>query len=363
MKRSSALQSPDGRLQVPYSEVTHACLTPSIHALLQYLLLFDYDTVTRHTAYFTGYAVSHDIASHLPGHWFPVEQTGIHPSAHRMLQKVGIRLTRRCRYPYLSHARLFAFDLGFVPPLIGRCPYALLSDGPLGISQNMQTSSAEYQRQISRSHTLQGHLEQILFGPTAVFGWGNNAQCREFYMTEENHCDIFHNKPVHVQSLHALWKQAGIPQREFVKHVFNIDRHDIDLLNSRRVMFCTQPIVRDGILTTTEYLTLLKSIFAHYDTSQLLLKLHPRDDFDYRKYFPDVAVYDKKVNMQLLVLLGADVERAATICSSSVNSFPENVEVDWYGTSIHPKLKAWFGEAVPPYRKHNLVSIDPATLG
>ncbi len=355
--------SPQGSDAVPYGDVTHVCMTPSIHALLQYMLLFDYDTVAHHTAYFTGYAVSHDIASRLPGVWFSVKQTGTRRSLSRITDKIAIRATRCFRYPFLRHAHIYAFDVGFVPPLIGHHSYALLSDGPLGISQNMQESSAEYIRQKRRGRSLQGRLEEILFGPVAVKGWGNNTQCKEFYMTEENQCVVFRDKPVHVESLQSLWKRAEPETRSFVKYVFDVDETDITLLNSRPYMFCTQPMVKDGILSEQEYLAILRPIFEKYGTDQLLLKLHPRDDFDYRCHFPEVAIYDKKVNMQLLVLLGANVRCAATICSSSVNSFPQEVQVDWYGTDFHPKLKAWFGSAVPPMRPYNQVAIPAAVLG
>lgn len=350
---------PNGASPVPYSNITHACMTPSIHALLQYLLLFDYDTVANHTAYFTGYAVSQAIASRLPGVWFPVRQTGNRQSLSRVFSKIAIRATSHLRYPFLRNAHIFAFDVGFVPPLIGNRPYALLSDGPLGITQNMQTTSAEYIRQQHRSHSIQGRLEEMFFGPVAVRGWGNNPQCREFYMTEENQCVVFRDKPVHVNSLRSLWEHAEPATHHYIKHIFDVDDSDIAILNSRPYIFCTQPMVKDGILSEKEYLAILNPIFEHYGTSKLLLKLHPRDDFDYQHYFPEVTVYSKKVNMQLLVLLGANVERASTICSSSVNSFPPEVQVDWYGTDFHPKLKAWFGSAVPPARPYNQITFSP----
>lgn len=345
--------SADGCFSVRYGDITHACMTGSIHALLQYLLLFDYDTVTRHTCYFLGYAVSPEVSAHLPAVIFATKQTGTVFTPSRWLDKIHIRLSRNCKYPFLRKAEIYAFDVGFVPPLIGHRDYALLSDGPLGITQNMQETSAEYIRQIKKKHSLQGKLEELLYGPVAVFGWGNNPQCKAFYMTEENQCAVFGQKPVYIQSLRQMWDSASADTRALVMRVYGVGTEDIELLNSKRFMFLTQPFVRDRIMTESEYIELLHKVFSHYDTSQMLLKLHPRDTFDYRRYFPEVTVYDKKVNMQLLVLLGANVERAITVCSSSVNSFPETVEVDWFGVDWHPKLRAWFGEMIPPYRKYN----------
>lgn len=350
------IRSEDGNLSVSYNEVRHACMTGSIHGLLQYLLLFDYETVAHHTCYFLGYGVKPQVAKHLPAVYFSTKQTGTVLTPSRWVDKIRIRLTKNFKYPFLRRAKIFAIDLGFVTPLIGHRNYYLLSDGPLGLSQNMNLASAEYQRQIRKHKTIQGRLEELLYGPTAVFAWGNNDQCREFYLTEQNDSAVIGDKPVHIKSLQEMWKDASDQQRCFVKKVFEITDEDIRLLSSRKYMFLTQPMLRDRILTEREYLDILEQIFSHYDMSQLLLKLHPRDNFNYHRYFPDVAIYDKNVNMQLLVLLGTQVERAITICSSSVNSFPENVEVDWFGVEIHPKLKSFFGEMVPPYRKYNQMS-------
>ena len=349
-------------IQPPYDNITHVCLTPSIHALLQYLLLFDYDTTAHHTAYFTGYAVSKEIASRLPGVWIPFEQTSDKQSLDRMFDKFRLRLARHTRYSFLLKAKLFAFDVGFVPPLIGHSPYALLSDGPLGLAQNTQSDSIDFQRQQHRRKTLSGRIEQLLFGPVALNRWGNNEQCRELYLTEKNDTPVLQGKKVNIASLRELWDKASNESKNFVKSVFDVSNEDISILNSRRFMFCTQPMVGDGILTHEEYLAILKPLFESYGTQNLLLKLHPRDTFDYQRYFPEVAVYGKKVNMQLLVLLGANVERAITICSSAVNSFPESVAVDWYGTDFHPKLHAWFGTMVPPYRAYEQKTISPSAI-
>jgi len=343
----------DTHKSISYRDITHVCMTPSLYALLQYLLLFDYDTVAHHTFYFTGYAVSEDIASRLPGKWISIEQTAGKKSVLRVIKKWHLHLVSRFRYPFIQKAQIFAFDVGFVSSLIGNRPYALLSDGPLGITQNMQSNSAEYLRQQKKKQSLQGRIEEFLYGPVAVCGWGNNSQCQAFYLTEKNDAIVFQDKPLYIASLQQLWKNASPELKEYVKYVFDVTKEDVQILSSKKVMFLTQPMVKDGILTEEEYLEVLNTIFSHYDQSQLLLKLHPRDNFDYKTHFPQVTVYEKKVNMQLLVLLGTNVERAVTICSSSINSFPESVEADWFGVDLHPKLKAWFGEMVPPFRQYN----------
>lgn len=106
-------------------------------------------------------------------------------------------------------------------------------------------------------------------------------------------------------------------------------------------LFFSQPMA--DLLSDQEYVELLEKIFSHYDRTQLLIKTHPRDHFDYRKYFPQVALFDKPVNVELLSVLNFSFKKAVTISSAAVFSLPESIELDWFGTGIHPKIYAVSG--------------------
>lgn len=355
--RNKVITSADGLISIRYDQVRQVCMTGSPYALLQYLLLFDEDMVKCHTCYFLGYGVSRKVSAHLPAVFFDMKQKGAKEGGARIWGKVLARMTKYVQYPFLRQARIFAIDQGFVAPLIGHKSYSLLSDGPLTMQQNMRPDSAEYQRQLRKQHSAQGFVEGFLFGPVAVRALGNNKQCKAFYLTEENDCPVLEGRPVHIKSLRQMWKESSAEKQSLIMRVFDVTEKDAEVLGEREVIFLTQPIVQDCGLSEDEYACLLEQIFSHYGQQNLLLKLHPRDKFDYKRYFPEVAVYDKPVNMQLLALVGAHARCAATICSSSVNSFDESVDVDWYGSRIHPKVEAFFGDAVPPMRSYRQVSL------
>lgn len=352
-KTDRLLSSVDGSLQVAYKDVRQVCITGSLYALLQYLLLFDEDTVKRHTCYFLGYAVGDKVSCNLPAVSVGIKQTRSFFSPLRWIEKIWLQIVKNYKYPFLKTAKIYALDAGFAAPLIGKRNYSLLSDGPNCMTMNMQENSAEYLRQIHKQHSFGGRLEGLLYGSVAIHTYGNNPQCTAFYMTEKNNSFVYGERPVYIASLQEMWDAATENKRSFVRRVFNVSEEDIALLNGRKVMFLTQPLILDCHLTEEEYVAILREVFAHYDLAQVILKLHPRDNFDYKRYFPDILVYNKAVNMQLLVLLGANVERAVTICSSSVNAFPNNVEVDWFGPAIHPKLSAFYGDNIFPARPYN----------
>ncbi len=348
------IKSQDGAIVIPYNEIRNSCMCVSLYALLQYLLLFDEEIIRKHTCYFTGYAVDGTISNKLPGYHFDVKQTinkTFTPS--RWLDKFVLRLTRNARFPFIKNTKIYAQDLGFLSSLIGKQSYSMLSDGPNFLTMNMQPDSAEYLRHARKNNSLQGKIEKLLYGNVAVHTLGDNPQCTDLFLTEKNVSPVLEDKIVHIDSFLDLWKNASESKKQFILDVFNVTESDIESLKKVETMFLSQPLVQDGILKKDEYITLLEGIFKHYDTSKMLVKPHPRDTFDYVHYFPEISVFEKKVNVQLLVLLGAKLKRAVTVCSSSVNAFPEEVEVDWFGTGCHPALLEFYGDNMKPFRPYN----------
>ncbi len=357
MRRSKQIVSQDGALTVLCSNISQVCIASSQHALLQYLLLFDDYTVKYKTFYMLGYGIGTDISAHLPACHFGTSPTARKHSLMRMLDKVLIRIFKYAKFPFLRSADIYALDWGFAAPLIGRRQYSLLADCPLFMSHNMQETSGEFLRQLHQKHSLEGRLERWLIGNIAISGHGNNPQCQRFFLTEENVSPVLKNKEIHIQSLQCLWDNASNDKKNFVATTFNVAQSDVDGISGRDIMFMTQALITDAILSETEYLHLLNRLFSRYDQSKLLIKLHPRDRFDYRRYFPDVAVYDKPVNIQLLVLMGTSVSKAVTICSSSINAFPETVDVEWLGVEAHPALKRFYGDTLLPMRKYKQIQL------
>jgi len=60
----------------------------------------------------------------------------------------------------------------------------------------------------------------------------------------------------------------------------------------------------------TEEKELYESIIRKYSNFEdVVIKLHPRDLLDYKKYFPNVSVFDSKAPMQLVNVFDGGFER------------------------------------------------------
>ncbi|MBO2524451.1 MAG: hypothetical protein CW341_01935 [Bacteroidetes bacterium] len=348
------LQSVDGSLVVPYENVQNVCICVVIYPLLQYLLLNDLEICKHHTAYILDESISEKIRNKLPAYTFKAYSNKV----WRKLVRAFQALTRDIRHPYLKKATIYAQDHDIVSILIGKHDYYLLSDGPFIITRYFAEGNGLRQRAVAKAHSLQGFIEQAIYGKPFVWRFGENEQCKRIYLAEKNDAPILRNKEVIVNSFQELWQQATAEKQQFILDVFDVTPEDCARLQSKPIVFFSQPMVGDQLLNDVEYVEVLQKIFDHYPHSELIIKTHPRDKFNYSKYFPDIDVFNKPVNLQLLSILSLSLKKAVTIFSTAVMDLPENVEIDWIGVDIHPKLLAFAGtdkvDLPRPFNKVNL---------
>ena len=337
------LQSEDGQLVVPYDEVQNVCICVVIYPLLQYLLLNDLETCKHHTAYILDESISAKIRGKLPAYTFP----GFPPTPFYKIWRKIVRafqaLTRDIRHPYLKTATIYAQDHDIVSILIGKHDYYLLQDAPNIYSALSTEGCIQTQLKEKKQHSLRGKIETFIYGVPFVYHHGANKQCKRIFLTEKNDCFLLEGKDCVVNGLKEMWADSSEEKKQFILGVFDISEADLQQIQSRPIVFFSQPVA--DLLTEQEYVDLLERIFSHYDYSQLLIKTHPRDHFNYVKYFPDIVVFDKPVNVELLSLFNFSFTKAVTISSAAVFSLPESIELDWYGPNIHPKIYAVAGSS------------------
>ena len=336
--------------------ITHICICGSAYALLQYLLLQSKEDSCLHTLFFAGSGIDPKISRNLSFckrfNTLPVKGI-LH--VKRIFEKIYLRCFGRLLYPCVKTSEIYAQDYLYPIVIIGRNSYKLLNESPYFFTINYSKDSKEYIRCTQHLQSLYGKIESFLYGKPLVFLPGQTSQCEEILLTESNNSPLLHGKKIKIASLKTLWDLSDDSKKEYILSVFNVSEKD---LISQKYIFLTQPLVKDGLLTDEEYKELLQKIFCKYDHTQLCIKVHPRDDYDYSRVFPDIQIYTKPVNLELLLMLNQKCDKVISIFSTAVNSIPEDIEVDWFGTSVHPKLVQYSGNTVVPYRKFNQVYIE-----
>ena len=75
-----------------------------------------------------------------------------------------------------------------------------------------------------------------------------------------------------------------------------------------------------------------------------MIKPHPRDKFDFDKYFPTIPVLRTYIPMQLLNFMGVMPHIAVTVNSTAISSLPNNVEKIMIGTKVNKKIFDRYGD-------------------
>ena len=317
----------------------------------------DDEIVFNHTYYFVNETIPEIARQKIPCSCFDYYSKSFIQKLRRRLQKIRLRLCKYQDYPFLKTAELFAYDLPFLSLCIGNHSYSSLSDAPNWLTVT-QPGSANYIRRQKKANSLLGKIQSVVFGDIFVHYLGNNKQCKAFYLTEKNTSPVLEGKSVYIHTLESMYENSSVKKRQFLVDMFGITREEINLFSKHPNLFFSQPFLHDCDITEEEYIELLQKIFRKYPKESIIIKTHPRDDFDYAKYFPELAVFSKSISSQFLYMIGVRPHKLITIASTAIEGFPESIECDYYGTSIHPKVEKLMGKNIVPGRKVNFISFS-----
>jgi hypothetical protein len=336
-------------------DVTHVCVASNLYPFIQYYLLMDDDTVFHHTYYFFNDVIPEKIQQNFPCSVYKYINKSIKDKVLKRTHKLQLRYFKYSQFPFLKSAEIYAYDIPYLSLCIGNRPYNLLADAPHYLTLLTQENSQEHIRNEKRAQSLSGKIKGLFFGDIYIHFHGSNSQCKRILLTEENTSPVLKGKEVLINPLDILYESSSKEKKDFLKNILNISDYDIELLKSRPNLFFSQPMTKDCGLTDAEYVEVLKHIFQNYPTHTIMVKAHPRDTFDYKAYFPDVELFSKPINSQILSILGLCPQRIFTICSTAIEGFPESSECDYYGAHVHPKIERFFGNNYKPFRKVNMI--------
>lgn len=198
------IQSQDGKITVAYNDVQNVCMAVVTYSLLQYLLLEDLDVVKNHTIYVLDDAIPASIRSKLPTYTYYSSTKLPFKKFSRKIVRAVRAITRDLRLPYLKTATIYAQDHDLVSSMIGKHDYYLLSDCPDMLTGYYSDDCVKRQRANAKANSLRGKIEELIYGTPFIHSYGDNAQCKRAYMTEENFGTFVQEKEVIVHTFHKL---------------------------------------------------------------------------------------------------------------------------------------------------------------
>lgn len=148
---------------------------------------------------------------------------------------------------------------------------------------------------------------------------------------------------VEIINLKNLWEKKTEEEKNAILKIFDFDKNILKKIGFNAIILFTQPLSEDKILTEEEKIEVYSNILENYNNKSIIIKPHPREKTDYSKYFPSYYVMKEKYPVEILGLVGINIKKAVTIFSTAAFGLGKNIEIDFYGTEIHPKLFKRFG--------------------
>lgn len=326
------------------TKITRICVVDSVFALVVYLIISTEEDLKR-----THFFMSSGIQEYVRNKFSP-NMTYLKPVKKMHWIKMYMRiltLRMKCilRWRDSDNLEIFAQDhLYFSSAIIGKRKYTLLSDGPQFLSLHKKSKyyieQEDYRQQSGITVRARRFFLYLLTGTTWNKSHGKNSQCKKIVLSEKECVDFVHTNDIELINFN------DIPYDKLIRilNIFDLSEEDIKILKEKKIIVLTQPFSTDRVISEMEQKQIYEDMLSNYNYNDVVIKTHPRDTFDYRKYFKDVYVIDKPIPMQLLDILNIVFQEAATVCSSAVTSIPYDIKVRWLGSSIHPNILKEFGD-------------------
>lgn len=160
---------------------------------------------------------------------------------------------------------------------------------------------------------------------------------------------------VEIINLKELWNKKAEEEKKEILDIFGFDENLINKIKNKKNILFTQPLSEDGFISEEEKMKLYKKIVSNYLQKDLVIKIHPREKTDYKKYFPEIEILNQSFPAELFDLLDIKFEKAITIFSTAALGFSKDSEVDFYGTRVHPKLLKLWGDSEKIMRANKIL--------
>ena len=147
---------------------------------------------------------------------------------------------------------------------------------------------------------------------------GTHKKKKKIYLTQECPFDNIKSKVTNID-IHQLWNEKTIEEQEEILKIFNVNKKDLKKINKDYKLLLTQPYAESNEISMDEEIKIYKELLGNYD--KLVIKPHPNDKKDYTKIFPNAIIIKKEFPIELMELIGIEINDVYTINSTAAFNF------------------------------------------
>lgn len=190
-------------------------------------------------------------------------------------------------------------------------------------------------------------LKNKLLGGTfkiEKYKYGNSKKIKKIYLTGLGEIPIDIREKVEIINLKEVWSKLKNIEKEKLLNIFLLKNENIKVLQNKKIILITQPISEDSNLLEEDKINIYKRIIEKYNENDILIKPHPREITDYKKYFPNIDILEKNIPMEIISFLVDNLEEVITLFSTAVFEFKNISKINFLGTKFDERLLTNFGK-------------------
>lgn len=307
-------------------EFKRICLIDSVYSLLLYILISS-EIELKSTRFFFSDGISSKIRNNFKHHYISRNNFFGRNKLHKHLFLIYLRILWGLRWIVNKNLTLWGHDhLFFSPALIGRRKIKLIEDG---------LSNYQYDIYKYKDSRIIKSIFSLLLSDSYGLVFGRSSNVDEIFLTgliKEIPMEI-KNKVKIIDPL-SLFQTRTQNEKYEILNYFDVSISDMEVLKSRKVILFTQAFE----INTENKIKVYKKILNKYNLKDVIIKMHPREDTDYEKYFPETLVIKKPFPIEIATFLGYTFEKAITINSAAVMGFNYPIEIERYDLDILDNL-------------------------
>jgi len=318
--------------------IKHICIVDTTYTLSLYLLYMSLEDIQK-TLFFVGDTINSEIKSKIPN------VVSIPTKENNWKKALMYRLTKYLRWPEFFWCDLYSQDhIAYSDVIIGCSKYIFIEDSPGTFSQ---LDGVSFLRPFipDKGDTIKRRIKYHL-SHTSIYGqtFGTNSQCRKRIITNETDTKTHYlsGKEYELVSLMDLWKKSSTEKKKYILDVFSVSKEALHAAEQADLLILSQPFVEDCKLSTLEMIDIYKPYMEKY--KHITIKIHPRDHFDYKKYFPNAEILKNNAPMQLLNAIGVVPPTALTVCSTALSAMSKETKRIYIGTKVNEKIFNIYGD-------------------
>lgn len=176
-----------------------------------------------------------------------------------------------------------------------------------------------------------------------IKNYGRNGNAQKIYLTGLASVPKEISSKVEIINLKELWNKKSILEQNKILEIFSFDLNTKEKIKDKNIILFTQPLSEDLIITEDEKIKIYSKIIEKYPKNKLIIKTHPREKTDYKNLFKECLVLNNPFPFEILNLLDIKFDKVITLFSTAALGLGKEIEVDFYGTEVHPKILERFG--------------------